>query len=215
MFYFTIHKLNFINKLVLSKKTAILAVFLDIDIFVVSVIYLQHKYIDKRLAFRGAEERQKMLTKNQKVVVVGVAGAIVVIAVAGMFFRGGKKAVAQPAPVAEARPITDVECENTYQFDQVKRFRVNGEVLVNFHFGGKDRGRQPQYITDRDVLGFRTEMSRNVDRSLKYSTVSFVCLSDRSIEGHKASNVQVMRYRLNLRRPLVAQKFIPEGGPSR
>ena len=143
---------------------------------------------------------------------------IVLAVVAGIYFGLPTRTQAQAPVVIEkevSRPITDVDCGKTYQFDQIKRFRVNGRILVNFHFGGKDRGRQPQYIADRNVIGQSTEMSRRVDRSLEYSTVTVLCLSDPSVEGHKVSNIELIKYELNLRRPLVPQREITNGGPAR
>lgn len=148
---------------------------------------------------------------------MGAILVIIAIAVGAGWLIGGPKTAAQPtsASVVKARPISDMECGHTYQFDQIKRFGLNGRRVVNFHFGGRDRGRQPQYFVDRDVLGHSTELGRHVNRSLEYSTVTILCLSDPMVEGHKASNVVVERYWLNLRRPLVPQTVIPEGGPAR
>ena len=148
-----------------------------------------------------------------------VATVLISVVAAGYFFSTGHQATAQPAPVVidgeVARPITDVQCGHTYQIDQIKRFRVNGLVVVNFHFGGRDRDRRPQYIADRNIIGQSTEIGRRVNRSLEYSTVTFICLSDPLLEGHKASNIVLLRYGLDLRRPLVPQRVIPEGGPAR
>lgn len=155
---------------------------------------------------------------NSRIFGFGTVGLVGLVGLFGLcvylFFFGGRTQT-QPAPTAVARPISDVFCGHTYQFDHIKRFRVDGQVVVNFHFGGYDRGRRPQYIADKDVLGLSTEMSRTVDRSLEYSTVTVLCLSDKAIEGHRASNVDVLRYRLTLRRPLVPQRVIPYGGLAR
>ncbi len=156
-------------------------------------------------------------TLGVSAVILTIVGVVVSLI---SFGGGGRKTDAHPGPKfvvqkAPPRPVSDVDCNHTYQFDQIKHFRLNGRVVVNFHFGGRDRGRQPQYIVDKDVLGLSTEVSRRVDRSLEYNTVTVVCLSDTSLEGHRASSVQVLRYQLNLRRPLRQQTVIPEGGPAR
>lgn len=151
--------------------------------------------------------------------IVGGGALIVALATYGIFFRS-RAVVAQPvpAPVVQApRPITDVDCGGTYEFAHLERFNLNGRVAVNFYFGGADRNRQPQYIHDLNVVGQSTEVreARRVKRSLEYSTVTFLCQSDWRLEGHKASNVEVLRYRLTLRRPLRQQRVIRNGGPAR
>ena len=157
------------------------------------------------------------MSNRKRLIAIGIVTFVLVgLAIFGLF---RKTEVVQPAPVVidgeVARPITDVQCGHTYQIDQIKRFRVNGLVVVNFHFGGRDRDRRPQYIADRNIIGQSTEIGRRVNRSLEYSTVTFICLSDPLLEGHKASNIVLLRYGLDLRRPLVPQRVIPEGGPAR
>ena len=150
-----------------------------------------------------------------------VAGVIVVIVAVGSFIFVGNKTKAQPAPAPEVvevlRPISDVQCGEPYEFVHVERFDVNGRVAVNFNFGGKDRNKQTQYIWAENVLGQSTEIrsARRVVPSLAYSTVTFLCLGDPTLEGHKISNVEVMRYRLNLRRARRPQTGLREGGPAR
>ncbi len=156
-----------------------------------------------------------MLTRNQ--IVGGGLGALALVALVSYGMFEANKATAQPAPrVVEApRPITDVKCGEVYALDHLERFYLNGRVAVNFYFGGRDRNFQPQYIWDENIIGQSTEMSRTVNRSLEYSEVTFLCLSDPVLEGHKASNVEVMRYKLTLRRPLRQQKVIRIGGQAR
>lgn len=126
-------------------------------------------------------------------------------------------APAAPAPIAVPRPISDVVCGVPYEMDHLERFMVGGRVAVNFTFGGKDRNLQPQYIWDENVIGQSTEIRsvRRVDRSLEYSRVTFMCLDDPTLEGHKISNMKVMRYQLTLRRPLRQQRVIRNGGSVR
>ena len=131
------------------------------------------------------------------------------------------KVEAQPTPavVEKARPISDVKCSRTYQLEHTELYYPDksGRVARNFTFGGWDRNLRPQYIWNENVIGQLTEVrsARRVDRSLKYSEVTFLCLSDPVLEGHKASNIEVMRYRLTLRRPLRPQTVIRPGGPAR
>ena len=161
-----------------------------------------------------------MNNRNQALLGIAVSVAFFVIAVGGgLAFYLGNPSNTTPAPVqvSRSRPVTDVECGQTYEFVHIERFRVNGHVAVNFDFGGKDRNRQPQYIWDRSVIGQSTEIwkARRVVPSLKYSTVTFVCMNDPVLEGHKASNIEVMRYKLTLRRPLRLQIVIRQGGTPR
>ena len=150
------------------------------------------------------------------------AGILIAVAAVGAFIFGGRTTEAQPAPVVQTvtveapRPVTDVVCGDSYEFAHLERFNVRGRVAVNFYFGGADRNRQPQYIWDRNVIGQSTEVreARRVDTSLAYSTVTFLCLDDPALEGHKASNVEVMRYRLNLRRPPRPPTGVRGGGPA-
>ena len=162
------------------------------------------------------------MTRKQIAIVVAIVAVILgSVFVLPIFFGG--KTEAQPAPPPQTvevqipRPISNVMCEGTYQFTHLERFMVGDRVAVNFTFGGADRNLQPQYIWDRNVIGQSTEVreGRKVDRSLEYSTVTFLCLGAPTLEGHKISNVEVMRYRLTLRRPLRQQKVIRNGGPAR
>lgn len=155
---------------------------------------------------------------NRRILGVGVLLIVVGLLAALAIF--GRKTEAQPAsaPVAQApRPVSDVHCGGTYEVDHLERFYVNGRVAVNFYFGGADRNRQPQYIWDENILGQSTEIRkmRRVDPSLAYSLVTFHCQDDPPLEGHKISNVEVMRYDLTLRRPLRPQKVIRQGGSPR
>ena len=157
------------------------------------------------------------MTRNQFIAIV--AGVVIFI---GLFvwLAMPDTAQAQPAPpqvFEKARPVSDIACGKTYEVDHLERFYVAGRVAVNFTFGGAHRNLQPQYIWAENVLGQSTEIrkERRVDRSLQYSVVTFLCQSDEPLEGHKVSNVQVMRYALTLRRPLVPQKVIRSGGQPR
>ena len=162
---------------------------------------------------------ERMNRRTVLIIVVTFGMASVALLLFGIYTS--LKAQVQPAPqavrVVEPRPITDVKCGWTYHLDHLERFYVHDRVAVNFTFGGADRNRQPQYIWDRNVIGQSTEIrsARRVDRSLAYSLVTFLCLSDAPLEGHEASNVEVMRYRLTLRRPLRQQRVIRYGGPAR
>ena len=161
--------------------------------------------------------------------VTRIVGVVVVlmslVGVAACGFFGGRAAVAQPGvPAPEIvtvqttpRPITEVACGQTYQLDHLERFRLEGRTVVNFYFGGKDRSMLAQYVVDRNVIGLSTEIveDRRVNRHLEYSKVTFLCMSDTMLEGHRASNIEVMRYRLTLRRPLRPQTAIRNGGPDR
>ena len=163
------------------------------------------------------------MTRGARFAVIGIAIAtiaivtIVTTATIADVTIGNRKTVAQPAPVVQTRPVSDVECGGTYQFTHMERFYINGRVAVNFYFGGRDRNLQPQYIWDENVLGQSTEVrkARTVLPSLEYSMVTFLCQSDPSLEGHKVSNVELVRYQLTLRRPLRPQKGIRNGGPDR
>ena len=160
---------------------------------------------------------------RQTRVAIAIVAALTLVAVIGVLMFGGRTTQAQPAPepqvveVQVPRPISDVTCGVDYEFVHVERFDVEGRVAVNFDFGGKDRNKQTQYIWAENVLGQSTEVrtDRRVNPSLAYSTVTFLCLNDPSLEGHKISNVEVMRYRLTLRRPLRPQTVIRNGGPAR
>ena len=160
---------------------------------------------------------------NRKTYVI--VGSIVLalgLLVLWLLVFGGSKPAPQPAPaptvvekIVEApRPVSDIACNHTYQLDHLERFYVGDRVAVNFYFGGTDRNLQPQYIWDRNVIGMPTEIrnQRRVDRSMTYSLVTFLCQSDPTLEGQKISNVEVTRYRLTLRRPLVPQRIIRTGG---
>lgn len=157
--------------------------------------------------------------------VLFVVGAFALVAT-GLYFGIRQAKLVEAQVVEKPRPISDVKCGEAYELDHLERFYITSLsglwnrtsiVAVNFYFGGKDRNLQPQYIWDENVLGQSTELRsrRQVDRSLKYSKVTFVCLSDPMLEGHKISNVKVMRYQLTLRRPLRPQKVIRGGGPAR
>lgn len=160
--------------------------------------------------------------------IIGVALLAIGLLFGYAFFGGQTQAQPAPVVVQASRPVSDVACGQTYQLDHLERFNIltyakgsskvtNSRVAVNFYFGGYDRNLQPQYIWDRNVIGMPTEIrsERRVDRSLEYSTVTFLCQYDEKLEGHEASNIKVMRYRLTLRRPLRPQWVIRNGGPAR
>ena len=150
-------------------------------------------------------------------VILTLVGVLVGLSI----FGGDRNTQAQPAPVVingqASRPVSDIACGKTYEVDHLERFYIDGRVAVNFTFGGAHRNLQPQYIWNENVIGQSTEIrsARRVDRSLQWSLVTFLCQEDERLEGHKASNMWVMRYALTLRRPLRQQKVIRNGGPDR
>lgn len=174
---------------------------------------------------RNPRGKEKEVGRKVSVAVVWFAfvALILVLFVLVFMFRTfvDCKVEAQPTPafVEKARPISDVKCSRTYQLEHTELYYPDksGRVARNFTFGGWDRNLRPQYIWNENVIGQLTEVrsARRVDRSLKYSEVTFLCLSDPVLEGHKASNIEVMRYRLTLRRPLRQQRVIRYGGPAR
>lgn len=150
------------------------------------------------------------------IVAVGIV-ALTFLVGFGIYGFISRSATAKPVVVQAPLPVSDVSCGETYEVDRLERFYISGRVAVNFTFGGLDRNLRPQYIWDKNVIGQSTEIRsrRRVDRSLAYSLVTFLCQSDLELEGHKISNVRVMRYRLTLRQPLRQQKVIRKGGPAR
>ena len=133
-----------------------------------------------------------------------------------LFSQPSPAAAQTPAPVVP-QPITQVSCGKTYQLEHTELYYPDESKRVarNFSFGGEDRGRLPQYIWVKNVIGLSTEQSREVDRSLAYGEVTFLCLEDPSLEGHKISNIKIMQYSLRLRRPLRPQTVIRNGGLAR
>ena len=157
--------------------------------------------------------------KNPRIVGISIVGLIAFVAILASLLFTDRQTEAQPPPgvVQSQRPVSDIACGKTYEVDHLERFYVDGRIAVNFTFGGAHRNLQPQYIWDENIIGQSTEIrsERRVDRSLAYSMVTFLCQSDWELEGHKISNVEVMRYALTLRRPLVQQRVIRNGGTAR
>jgi len=148
------------------------------------------------------------------------AAVIGIVAVAlGIFtFISRSAEVTPPALAAASAPVslTDVEFGVKYSFVKMETFAKqecpNGRA-VSFFFA--DHKIRSQYICETNVADIRTERSRKVSRKLTYSHVSFWKMADRTLDGLKASNVEIIRYDLVLRRPLRPVPNPRPGGPAR
>lgn len=119
------------------------------------------------------------------------------------------------------RPLHDIEFKMAYQWAYTEPMIVvdpstcDERLAQSFYF--HSRTRPPQYIWVFDVTGRRTEQrsKRSVDETLEYSTVTFYEVTDSGIEGMGASNVRLIRYRLNLRKNLEPVPNPRHGAPPR
>lgn len=150
-----------------------------------------------------------------RAVIVVVAAAAVAFAVLLGFrvVRGGSVASA-PAPVAAT--FVDVKFGVPTAFVRMETFAKrecpNGRA-VSFFFA--DHNIRSQYICETNVADVQTERSRRVDRSQEYSFVTFWRMVDKKLDGWKASNVEIIRYDLELRAPLKPVPHPRTGGAHR
>lgn len=149
--------------------------------------------------------------------IVGCVAAVAVIALflVGMNYLTNRASAQAPATAPVPVSLTDIKYGEPYEIVRVEPFLVevcpNGRA-VSFFFASHNV--RSQYICETDVNEHTTEIHRlrTVNPALTYSRVTFYRLEDRSLEGMRASNANVTRYKLELRRPL---RPVPAPRPGR
>lgn len=153
------------------------------------------------------------MSRNRLIATCAAAVAVIALFIVGMNYFTSKAAA--QAPTAAPVPLTDVKYGAPYEIVRVEPFLVdlcpNGRA-VSFFFA--DHNVRSQYICETDVYEHTTEIRRlrTVNPALTYSRVTFLRLEDPSLEGLRASNANVTRYKLELRRPL---RPVPAPRPGR